>query len=102
MPVVSNVTGDVAEQQVDEVEEDPLEVLFPGKELEEDPLEVLFPGKELEEGPLELEEEEGREFAKEHMANIRVIRCVIIFNLSSLSGLSARKDAEVLGLLKKI
>ena len=88
LPVVSNVTGDVAEQQVDGVEEDPLE--------------VLFPGKELEEGPLELEEEEGREFTKEHMANIRVIRCVIIFNLSSLSGLSARKDAEVLGLLKKI
>ena len=87
MPVVSNVIGDVAEQQVDEVEEDPLEVLFPGKELEEEPLEL---------------EEEGREFAKEHMANIRVIRCVIIFNLSSLSGLTARKDAEVLGLLKKI
>jgi len=101
MPVVSNVTGDVAEQQVDEVEEDPLEVLFPDKELEDEPLEVLFPGKELEEEPLELEEE-GREFAKEHMANIRVIRCVIIFNLSSLSGLSARKDAEVVGLLKKI
>jgi len=90
MPVVSNVTGDVAEQQVDGVEEDPLEVLFPGKELEEEPLDQA------------LEEEEGREFAKEHMANIRVIRCVIIFNLSSLSGLSARKDAEVLGLLKKI
>ena len=83
LPVVSNVTGDVAEQQVDEVEED------------------LFIDKELEGEPLELEEE-GREFAKEHMANIRVIRCVIIFNLSSLSGLSARKDAEVLGLLKKI
>ena len=68
MPVVSNVTGDVEEQQVDEVEENPLEVLFTDKELEEDPLEL---------------EEEGREFAKEQMANRRVIRCVTIFNLSS-------------------
>lgn len=70
MPVVSNVIGDVEEQQVDEVEENPLEVLFTDKELEEDPLE------------LEEEEEEGREFAKEQMANMRVICCVTIFNLS--------------------
>ena len=71
MPVVSNVTGDVEEQQVEEVEENPLEVLFPDKELEEDPLDQ------------EVEEEEGREFAKEQTAKRRVIRCVIIFNLSS-------------------
>ena len=71
MPVVSNVTGDVEEQQVEEVEENPLEVLFPDKELEEDPLDQ------------EVEEEEGREFAKEQTAKRRVIRCVIIFNSSS-------------------
>ena len=64
------MTGDVEEQQVDEVEV--LEVLFADKELEEDPLD-----QEVE------EEEEGREFAKEQMAERRVIRCVIIFNLSS-------------------
>ena len=72
MPVVSNVTGDVEEQQVDEVEENPLEVLFPDKELEGDPLD-----QEVE------EEEDGREFAKEQTVKIRVILCVIIFNLSS-------------------
>ena len=65
------MTGDVEEQQVEEVEENPLEVLFPDKELEEDPLDQ------------EVEEEEGREFAKEQTAKRRVIRCVIIFNLSS-------------------
>ena len=72
MPVVSNVTGDVEEQQVDKVEENPLEVLFPDKELEGDPLD-----QEVE------EEEDGREFAKEQTVKIRVILCVIIFNLSS-------------------
>ena len=65
------MTGDVEEQQVEEVEENPLEVLFPDKELEEDPLDQ------------EVEEEEGREFAKEQTAKRRVIRCVIIFNSSS-------------------
>ena len=67
------MTGDVEEQQVDEVEEDSFEVLFPDKELEEDPLDQ------------EVEEDEGREFAKDQTAKRRVIRCVIIFNLSSLS-----------------
>ena len=65
------MTGDVEEQQVEEVEENPLEVLFPDKELEEDPLDQ------------EVEEEEGRALAKEQTAKRRVIRCVIIFNLSS-------------------
>ena len=65
------MTGDVEEQQVEEVEENPLEVLFPDKELEEDPLDQ------------EVEEEEGRALAKEQTAKRRVIRCVIIFNSSS-------------------
>ena len=68
LPVVSNVTGDVEEQQV---EEESLEDLFPDQaELEEDPLDQALE-----------EEEEGRELAKERMASRRVTRCVIIFNL---------------------
>ena len=63
MPVVSNVTGDVAEQQVEEVEMESLESLIPP-----DPLE---------------EEDEGREFAKERMARRRVI--LFISNLGSLT-----------------
>ena len=69
LPVVSNVTGDVEEQQVEELEDESLEDLFP--EMEEGPL-----GEALE------EEEEGRELAKERTASRRVICCVIIFNLS--------------------
>ena len=83
LPVVSNVTGDVEEQQVEELEEELLEDLFP--ELEEDPLDQALE-----------EEEEGRELAKERMASRRVICCVIIFNLSP--HVKSTRDAGVLGL----
>ena len=67
LPVVSNVTGDVEEQQV---EEESLEDLFPDQaELEEDPLDQAL-------------EEEGRELAKERAASKRVSRCETIFSLS--------------------
>ena len=84
MPVVSNVTGDVEEQQVEEVEEESLEDLFPDQaDLEEDPLDQALE-----------EEEEGRELAKERMASRRVICCVIIFNLSP--HVKSTRDAGVL------
>ena len=86
LPVVSNVTGDVEEQQVEELEEELLEDLFPDQaELEEDPLDEAME-----------EEEEGRELAKERMASRRVICCVIIFNLSP--HVKSTRDAGVLGL----
>ena len=83
LPVVSNVTGDVEEQQVEELEGELLEDLFP--EMEEDPLDEALE-----------EEEEGRELAKERMASRRVICCVIIFNLSP--HVRSTRDAGVLGL----
>ena len=77
------MTGDVEEQQVEELEEELLEDLFP--ELEEDPLDQALE-----------EEEEGRELAKERMASRRMIRCVIIFNMSP--HVRSTRDAGVLGL----
>ena len=80
------MTGDVEEQQVEEVEEESLEDLFPDQaELEEDPWDQALE-----------EEEEGRELAKERTASRRVIRCVIIFNLSP--HVESTRDAGVLGL----
>ena len=85
LPVVSNVTGDVEEQQVEEVEEESLEDLLPDQaELEEDPLDQALE-----------EEEEGRDLAKERMASRRVTRCVIIFNLRP--HVESTWDAGVLG-----
>ena len=70
MPVVSNVTGYVDEQQVEELEKDALEVSFGDKELEF----FFFDDKELE--------EEGRGWTKVQTANRRKIRCMRnIFNL---------------------
>ena len=84
LPVVSNVTGDVEEQQVEELEEESLEDVFPDQaELEEAPLDQALE-----------EEEEGRELAKERTASRRVICCVIIFNLSP--HVKSTRDAGVL------
>ena len=49
LPVVSNVTGYVDEQQVEELEKDALEVLFGDKEGEDELEFFFFDDKELEE-----------------------------------------------------
>ena len=85
LPVVSNVTGEVEEQQVEELEVESLEDLVPDQaELEEDPLDQAL-------------EEEGREFVKEKKkTRRRVILCVIIFNLGL--HVKSTRDAGALGL----
>ena len=68
LPVVSNVTGYVDEQQVEELEKDALEVSFDDKEGEGELEFFFFDDKELE--------EEGRGWTKEQTANRKMIRCM--------------------------